>query len=90
MQKEEGASMDPWSICLYGMKAPLTREKYTGRLAKFFDFIGLRGKGKERARAFTKRGKKEPSSESFCIIFGKLGKRYWFIPRNFFYCRRYF
>jgi hypothetical protein len=42
MQEDEGASptMDPWSLFLYGMKAPMTREKYRGRLAKFFDFIG--------------------------------------------------
>jgi hypothetical protein len=42
MQQEEGASsMDPWAIFLYGIKAPMTREKYRGRLAKFFDFVGL-------------------------------------------------
>jgi hypothetical protein len=39
-EEEEAQSstmtMDPWSIFLYGMKAPLTREKYRGRLAKFF------------------------------------------------------
>jgi hypothetical protein len=41
MQEEE-ASMDPWSMFfLYRMKAPMTREKYRGRTAKFFDFIGL-------------------------------------------------
>jgi hypothetical protein len=61
MQVEEGSSMDPWSIFLYGMKAPMTREKYGGRLAKFFDFIGLKeGTMEERAKAFTERGKKEP------------------------------
>jgi hypothetical protein len=36
-EEEEAPSstimMDPWSIFLYGMKAPLTREKYRGRLA---------------------------------------------------------
>jgi hypothetical protein len=26
---------------LSGMKAPMSKEKYRGRLAKFFDFIGL-------------------------------------------------
>jgi hypothetical protein len=53
MQEEE-ASMDPWSIFLYGMKAPMTREKYRGRLAKFFDFIGLtKGAMEERAKTFT-------------------------------------
>jgi len=30
--------MDPWSIFLYGMQAPMPSEKYRGRLAKFFDF----------------------------------------------------
>jgi hypothetical protein len=41
MQKEEEASstMDPWSFFLYGMKAPMTRNKYRGRLAKFFDSL---------------------------------------------------
>jgi hypothetical protein len=43
------------------MKAPMTREKYKRRLAKFFDFIGLtEGTMEERATAFTERGKKEP------------------------------
>ena len=64
MQKEEeeaSSTMDPWSIFLYGMKAPMTSEKYRGRLAKFFDFIGVtEGTMEERAKAFTERGKKEP------------------------------
>jgi hypothetical protein len=64
MQAEEEASssmMDPWSIFLYGMKAPMTREKYRGRLAKFFDFVGLtEGTIEERAKTFTERGKKDP------------------------------
>jgi hypothetical protein len=54
MQKEEeeassSSTMDPWSIFLYGMKAPMTREKYRGRLAKFFDFIVLTGGGQFNA-----------------------------------------
>jgi hypothetical protein len=50
-KKEEEASstMDPWSIFLYGMKAPMTSEKYRGRLAKFFDFIVLTGGGQFNA-----------------------------------------
>ena len=46
MRTEEGEAssmmMDPWSIFLYGMKAPMTREKYRARLAKFFDYLVLR------------------------------------------------
>jgi hypothetical protein len=65
MQKEEDEAsspmMDPWSVFLYGMKAPMIREKYRGRLAKFFDFIGLtEGTIEECAKPFTERGKKEP------------------------------
>jgi hypothetical protein len=54
--------MDPWSMFLYGMKAPMTREKYRGRLAKFFDFIGLINSStmEDCAKAFVERGKKEP------------------------------
>lgn len=64
MQTEEEASsptmMDPWSLFLYGMKAPMTREKYRGRVAKFFDFVGLtEGTMEERAKTFTERGKKQ-------------------------------
>jgi hypothetical protein len=62
-EEEETSSpmMDPWSIFLYGMKAAMTREKYIGRLAKFFDFIGLtEGTMEERAKTFTERGKQEP------------------------------
>jgi len=32
--------MDPWAIFLYGMKAPMTREKYRRRLAKFLISLG--------------------------------------------------
>ena len=54
--------MDPWSMFLYGMKAPMTRDKYRGRLAKFFDFIGLTGETmEERAKTFTE-GRKYASS----------------------------
>jgi hypothetical protein len=69
MQTEEGEApsssnnimMDPWSIFLYGMNAPMTREKYKGRVAKFFDFIGLTGGTmEERAKTFTERSRREP------------------------------
>lgn len=67
MQSEEEIAssttmMDPWSIFLYGMKAPMTREKYRGRLVKFFDFVDLTDTStmEERVKAFTERGKKDP------------------------------
>ncbi|HEY6166264.1 MAG TPA: hypothetical protein VIW25_15290 [Nitrososphaeraceae archaeon] len=33
--------LDPWSLYIYAMKAPMTRDRYETRLAKFLDFIGM-------------------------------------------------
>ena len=62
MKEEEGeasSTMDPWSLFFYGIKAPITRQKYRGRLAKFFDFVGLtEGTMEERPRPSLKRARK--------------------------------
>ena len=42
---------------LYGMKSPATKEKYIGRLARFFDFLGLQGSMEEKSNAFAEKGK---------------------------------
>ena len=34
---------DPYSIFVFAMNSPVTKQKYTYRLVKFFDFIGLEG-----------------------------------------------
>ena len=34
---------DVWSLYLYALKSPVTRQKYQKRLEKFFDFIGMEG-----------------------------------------------
>ena len=34
---------NPWTLYLYAMKSPVTRDKYQKRLDKFFDFIRLEG-----------------------------------------------
>jgi hypothetical protein len=45
------------------MKAPMTKDRYKTRVAKFFDFIGLDGKegqtGQDKARVFASRGKED-------------------------------
>jgi hypothetical protein len=38
----EESATDPYSIFLFAMRSPKTREKCTGRLRMFFDFIGIR------------------------------------------------
>lgn len=45
---------DPWSLFLLGMKSPLTKEKYKGRLAMFFDFLGLNGSISEKSMSFVR------------------------------------
>jgi hypothetical protein len=37
----EYSEMNPYSSFIFAMNSPLTREKYIGRLAKFFDFIEI-------------------------------------------------
>jgi hypothetical protein len=32
-----------WSLYLYAMKSPVTRQKYQKRLGKFFVFLGIEG-----------------------------------------------
>jgi len=39
--EEKEILTDPYSMFVYFTKSPLTRKKYEGRLAKFFDFIGI-------------------------------------------------
>jgi integrase len=57
IQSEE---LDPWSLFIYAMKAPMTRNRYQTRLAKFLDFIGIAGtRLEDRARAFAERGKND-------------------------------
>jgi hypothetical protein len=44
------------------MKAPMTKDRYKTRVAKFFDFIGLNKEGRtveEKARIFANRGKED-------------------------------
>jgi hypothetical protein len=65
--------MDPWSIILYGMKAPMIREKYRGRLAKFFDFIGLiEGTMEELAKTFTEMGRRQPDGVFVRVAKGEI------------------
>ncbi len=42
-----------WSLYLFALKSPATREKYRTRLDKFFNFINLEGKTvKEKSNSF--------------------------------------
>jgi hypothetical protein len=49
-----------WSLYLFALKSPVTREKYKTRLDKFFNFIGLKGDTvEEKSDSFIERYKVE-------------------------------
>jgi hypothetical protein len=52
---------DPYSMFIFAMNAPQTREKYTTRLKRFFDFIDLPGNTttpiEERCKYFVEKAK---------------------------------
>jgi hypothetical protein len=42
---------DPYGIFMFAINSPVTKQKYTYRLTKFFDFIGVEGETiQERCR----------------------------------------
>jgi hypothetical protein len=50
------SSSDPYSLFLYAMNSPVTRDRYTTRLNRFFSFIGIEGTTiEERCRIFVER-----------------------------------
>jgi hypothetical protein len=50
-------SSDPYSLFLYAMNSPVTRDRYITRLNRFFSFIGIEGTTiEERCRIFVERG----------------------------------
>ena len=54
------SELDPWTLFLNAMRAPMTKDRYQTRVAKFFDFVGIRGKTlQQKARTFTNKGKNE-------------------------------
>jgi hypothetical protein len=51
------SSSEPYSLFLYAMNSPVTRDRYTTRLDRFFSFIGIEGTSiEERCRSFVERG----------------------------------
>jgi hypothetical protein len=57
----ERAGLDPWTLYLYAMKSPATKEKYLMRLGKFLDFPNLQEGGavEDKSRAFAEKGRND-------------------------------
>jgi hypothetical protein len=49
--------VDPWTLYLYAMRSPATKEKYLMRLGKFLNFLNLQGTLEDKARFFAEKGK---------------------------------
>jgi integrase len=51
---------DPYSLFLYAMNSPVTRDRYTTRLKRFFCFIGIEGASiEECCRIFVEKGRND-------------------------------
>lgn len=59
---------DPYSLFIFAMNSPLTKQKYVPRLNKFFDFINLNGTIEERCKIFAAKSKEETSWVIACVI----------------------
>jgi hypothetical protein len=55
----ERRGLDPWTLYLYAMKSPATKEKYLMRLVKFLDFLNIQEGGilEDKSRAFAEKGR---------------------------------
>lgn len=62
--------LDLWSLYLYALKSPVTREKYQKRLEKFFNFLGIDGHTiEEKGEKFVDLVKKEGNQWAFnCVL----------------------
>lgn len=52
---------DPYSLFIFAINSPSTKEKYAPRLNKFFDFINPNGTIQEKCSAFVKAATGQPS-----------------------------
>lgn len=61
--------LNVWSLYLFALKSPVTREKYKTRLEKFFNFIGMEGQNtEEKSNTFVEKVKAEGNQWAFNSI----------------------
>ncbi|MFL6317593.1 MAG: hypothetical protein ACJ73C_12785, partial [Nitrososphaeraceae archaeon] len=59
-EKSNEVDLDAYSIFKYALNSPVTRDRYTTRLNRFFTFIGIEGTTMEdRCRAFVQNATKD-------------------------------
>ena len=56
----EESEIDPWKLFLNAMRSPVTRDRYSTKVAKFFDFIEIPGRTLEqKAVNFARKGRND-------------------------------
>ena len=56
----EESELNPWKLFLNAMRSPVTRDRYSTRVAKFFDFTNIPGRTLEqKAASFVRKGKND-------------------------------
>ena len=66
MLKYNNVEPDLWSLYLYALKSPVTRENYQKRLERFFDFLGLEGSTvEEKSKVFMETTRKHGNQGVF-------------------------
>ena len=52
---------DPYSLFIFALNSPSTKEKCVPRLSKFFEFLNLNGTMQEKSLIFVKNANEQPS-----------------------------
>jgi hypothetical protein len=74
-QYQNNQVQDTWSLYLYALKSPVTRQKYQKRLEKFFDFTGMEGSTVEdKSKRFIDKIKLEDNNNNKQWVFNNLIK----------------
>ena len=69
MNKQQSEfELDPYSLFIYAINSPSTKEKCIPRLNKFFEYINLNGTIQEKCSAFAHSAKDQPSWTQSSVI----------------------
>jgi hypothetical protein len=59
IEQRSASISDAYSLFLFAMNSPVTRDRYTTRLRRFFSFIGIKGEVEEQCRIFIEKVNKD-------------------------------
>jgi hypothetical protein len=59
IEQRSASISDAYSLFLYAMNSPVTRDRYSTRLRRFFSFIGIKGEVEEQCRIFIEKVNKD-------------------------------